>query len=140
MPEGPGLFEYFSKIPRPLRMRDLAAYTRSLGFPGNVMPVQTFIGVSIRHRGVHLGNFYLAAKEAGREFVSGDEDALATFASQAAAAIANARRHRAEQRARTDLEALVDTSPVGVVVFDTRTGPPVSLTWLQPSSGSVTTR
>ena len=52
---------------------------------------------------------------------------LALFASQAGAAIANARRHRAEQRARADLEALVDTSPVGVVVFDAGTGHPVSL-------------
>ena len=40
------------------------------------------------------------------------------FASQAAAAIANARTHRAERRARADLETLVETSPVGVVVFD----------------------
>ena len=49
------------------------------------------------------------------------------FASQAAAAIANARTYRAEQRARADLEALIETSPVGVVVFDARTGNPVSL-------------
>ncbi len=44
------------------------------------------------------------------------------FAAQAAAAIANARAHSAEQRARADLEALVETSPVGVVVFDASTG------------------
>ena len=44
------------------------------------------------------------------------------FASQAGAAIANARKHRDEQRARADLEALIDTSPVGVVVFDARLG------------------
>ena len=48
------------------------------------------------------------------------------FASQAATAIANARTHRDEQRARADLEALVETSPVGVAVFDARTGRPVS--------------
>ena len=42
------------------------------------------------------------------------------FASQAATAIANARTHRDEQQARADLEALVETSPVGVVVFDAR--------------------
>ena len=49
------------------------------------------------------------------------------FASQAAMAIANARRHREEQRARADLETLVNTSPVGVVVFDLSTGAPMSL-------------
>ena len=49
------------------------------------------------------------------------------FASQATAAIANARTHRSEQRARVDLEALVETSPVGVLVFDAKSGGPVSL-------------
>ena len=43
------------------------------------------------------------------------------FASQAALVIANARRYREEQRARADLETLVNTSPVGVVVFDAGT-------------------
>ena len=49
------------------------------------------------------------------------------FASQAAMVIANARRHREEQRARADLETLVNTSPVGVVVFDATTGAPISI-------------
>ena len=49
------------------------------------------------------------------------------FASQAAAAIANARAHRDERRARADLEALVETSPVGVVVLHANTGSPLSL-------------
>ena len=48
------------------------------------------------------------------------------FCSQAAMAIANARRHREERRARADLETLIDTSPVGVVVFDAVTGAPKS--------------
>ena len=48
------------------------------------------------------------------------------FTSQAATVIANARRHRDEQRAKADLETLVNTSPVGVVVLDARTGAPVS--------------
>ena len=33
--------------------------------------------------------------------------------------------HRSERRARADLEALVETSPVGVVVFDAKSGRPV---------------
>ena len=49
------------------------------------------------------------------------------FASQAAAAIANARTYRDERRARADMEALVETSPVGVAVFDARTGALASL-------------
>ena len=49
------------------------------------------------------------------------------FASQAALVIANARRHRDEQRARSGLETLVNTTPVGVLVLDARTGNPASV-------------
>ena len=38
----------------------------------------------------------------------------------------NARRYRDELRARTDLEVLINTSSVGVAVFDATTGAPVS--------------
>lgn len=44
------------------------------------------------------------------------------FATQAAMAITNARRYGDEQRAKADVEALVNTSPVGVVVVDAVTG------------------
>ena len=81
----------------------------------------------MRHRGVHVGSFFLAGKEDGPEFTSEDEEVLVLFASQAATAITNARTYRDEQRARADLEALIETSPVGVVVFDARTGEPVSV-------------
>ena len=80
----------------------------------------------MRHRGVEVGHFFLAEKADGGEFTDDDEEVLAVFASQAAAAITNARTHRSERRARADLEALVETSPVGVVVFDARAGRPVS--------------
>ena len=81
----------------------------------------------MRHRGIHVGNFYLAEKEGDEPFTDEDEEILVLFAPQAATAIANARTYRAEQRARADLEALIETSPVGVVVFDVGTGRPASL-------------
>ena len=127
MPEGPELFEYFREIPESLGLRDLPASTQSLGFPGNLIQSKSFQGTPMRHRGVHVGSLYLAEKEGGAEFASEDEEVLALFASQAATAIANARRHRDEQRARADLEALIDTSPVGILIFDARTGALVSL-------------
>ena len=81
----------------------------------------------MRHRGVHVGNFYLVEKAGGAAFTDEDEQILVLFAAQAATAIANARTYRAERRARADLEALIETSPVGVVVFDGGTGQLVSL-------------
>ena len=80
----------------------------------------------IRHLGVGVGTIYLAHETGGPEFSQEDEETLVMFASQAALVIVNARRHREERRARADLEALIDTSPVGVVVFDAATGSPKS--------------
>ena len=121
-PDGPRLFEHFRDLPGTLSLSDVPAYVRSLGFSSDRLPYKTFQGTPMRHRGLHVGNFYLCDKEGGQEFTNEDEEVLVLFASQAATAIANARTHRAEQRARADLEALVDTSPVGVAVFDARTG------------------
>ena len=126
-PDGPRLFEHLRDLPAPLRLRDFATHVRSLGFSSRLMLTKAFQGIPMRHRGVHVGNFFLAGKEGAAEFTAEDEEVLVLFASQAAAAIGNARTHRAEQQARADLEALVETSPVGVVVFDARTGRVVSL-------------
>ena len=124
--EGPRLFEHLRNLPGPLQVGDLHHYVRSLGFSPDLMISSTLQGVPMHHRGVQVGNFFLAGKEGGVDFTSEDEEVVVLFASQAATAIANARAHRDEQRARADLEALIDTSPVGVVVFDAQTGKPVS--------------
>ena len=126
-PDGLRLFEHFRDLPGPLRLADLPTYLRSLGHSPDPFPSQTFQCTPMRHRGVHVGHFFLGEKEGGQEFTSEDEEILVLFGAQAATAIANARTYRDEQRARAELEALVDTSPVGVVVFDARTGKPASL-------------
>ena len=126
-PDGPRLFEHFRDLPGPVRIADVPAYVQELGFPTDRLPSKTFQGTPMRHRGVHVGNFYLVEKEGGDAFTDQDEEILVLFASQAATAIANARAYRAERRARADLEALIETSPVGVVVLDGRTGQAVSL-------------
>ena len=125
--EGPQLFEHFRDLPGPLRLADLPAYVRSLGFSTDRLPYRIFQGTPMRHRGVQVGNFYLIEKEGGEEFTGEDEKILLLFAFQAASAIANARTYRHEQLARTHLEALVETSPFGVVVFDRQTSRPISL-------------
>ena len=126
-PDGRRLFEHLRDLPGAIRLRDLPAYVRSLGFSSDLIRSKTLQGTPMRHRGMYVGTFFLAAKESGPEFTDEDEEVLVLFASQAATAIANARTHQDEQRARSNLEALIDTSPVGVVVFDPRIGHPVSL-------------
>ena len=121
-PHGPRLFEHLRDMQEVLRLEDLSAYVRSLGYSEEWMRYKTFQGTPMCHRDVHVGTFFLGEKEGGQVFTDEDEEVLILFASQAATAIANARTYRDEQRARADLEALVETSPVGVIVFDARTG------------------
>ncbi|MCY4488391.1 MAG: response regulator [Deltaproteobacteria bacterium] len=126
LPDGLRLFEHLRDQEAPLRLDDFPGYVRSLGLATDRIAVKTLQATPMRHRGVHAGNFFLADKEGGDGFTGEDEEVLVLFASQAAAAIANARAHREEQRARASVEALVETSPVGVVVFDARNGAPVT--------------
>ena len=121
-PDGLGMVEHLNELPGPLRVDNLPGYTRSVGltplptFPG------AFQGAPVRYRGAGVGYLFLGEKAGGAAFTEADEEVLVLFAAQAAAAIGNARAHRGERRARKDLEALVETSPVGVVVFDGGSG------------------
>ena len=124
-PDGPKLFEQLRHLPGPFRIADFGAFARSFGATWDAVPSRACMSTPLRHLGVQVGNFFLGDKEGGAEFTDEDEEVLLLFATQAAAAIANARTYRAEQRARADLEALVETSPVGVVVLDPQTGRPV---------------
>ena len=125
--DAPRLFPHFRDLPGPLRVPDVRAYIESLGFSSDRIPVKSFQGTPMRHRGVLVGSFFLAEKDNGREFDIEDEETLVLFAAQAATAIANARTYRDERRARADIEALVETSPVGVVVLDAATGDALSI-------------
>ena len=126
-PGSAALFGHLRGLPGPLRIADLAGYVRELGIEPAPTFSRTFQGTPMRHRGVEVGHFFLAEKADGEAFTGEDEEVLTLFASQAASAIVNARTHRAERRARADLEALVETSPVGVVVFDAESNRAVSV-------------
>ena len=128
IPGGLRFFEYVSAMPDPLRVSDFAGHARSVGLPEFLppMPMSALLAAPVRHRGEGVGHIYVAKSGPGEEFGVEDEETLVMFASQAALVISNARRLRDERRARADLETLIDTSPVGVVVFDARTGTPMS--------------
>ena len=128
-PDGPRLFAYLDALPGPLRIGHLEAFTASIGFGEFRAPVQltAFMAAPLLHQGARSGHLYVGHGEPGRAFTQEDEETLVLFASQAALVLANARRHREEQRARAGLETLIATTPVGVVVFDVPTGAPVSV-------------
>ena len=131
MPDGLCILESLTGISVPTRVPDLVEHMRSLGFTGFSIPlpeceVFPFLSAPILQGRSREGHLFVGHRDGGEEFSLADEEILVMFASQAALVIANARRYRDEQRARADLETLVNTSPVGVVVLDARTGAPVS--------------
>ena len=128
IPGGLRFFEYLSAMTEPLRVADFAEHTRSVGLPEFLppMPMSSLLAAPVRHHGATVGHVYVAKGDPGEVFSREDEDTLVMFASQAALVISNARRFRDERRARENLETLVDTSPVGVVLFEARTGIPAS--------------
>ncbi|MYB53485.1 MAG: GAF domain-containing protein, partial [Acidobacteriia bacterium] len=127
LPKKARLFEHLRDLPGPIRVADLSGYIRSLGLEPTQMFSRAFQAAPLRHGEVHLGHFFLAEKADGEAFTAEDEEVLMLFASQAAAAVANARAHRSERQARARLEALIETSPVGVVVFDAGRGRPLTI-------------
>ncbi len=132
LPGWPDYFKLLGRIPAPLRVPDLIEYFSSLGLPELNPPVElseqaAFMVTPVLHRGERIGSIFLLENERGRGFSQEDEETLLMFASQAAMAISNARRHSEERRARADMETLIATSPVGVVVLDALTGAPKSL-------------
>ena len=129
MADGPPFMEHLRSLALPVRTARLTSYAHSIGL-ADFSPLAgagAFMSAPIRHRGQGLGAICLAKREPDPEFSREDEETLVTFASQAARVIANARRYREEQHARSDLEALVDTAPIGVTVFDARSGDLVSV-------------
>ena len=130
MPDGLRIFQSLTGISEPMRLPDLTAHLRALGFTEFAIPLPVgvfrFMAAPMFHRGVRVGHVFVGDREDGGEFTQEDEETLVMFASQAALVISNARAYREERRARADLETLVNTTPVGVVVLDVRTGAPVS--------------
>ena len=129
--EGVRLFEHLGESSEPLRVDDFQSHVRALGLPEFKPPLPVscsmpLLAAPIVHLGERVGIIFMGDREGEGAFTSQDEETFVMFAAQAALVIANARRHRSEQQARANLETLIDTSPVGVVVFDARTGAPVS--------------
>ena len=124
MPDAMRLYEHLAGVAQPLRVVDLPVYVLKSGLPQLRFPVAAgaFLAAPLRYRGQSAGFVFLAREEGRPEFAREDEETLVMFASQAALVIANSRRYREEQRARADLATLVDTAPMGVVVFDARQG------------------
>jgi signal transduction histidine kinase len=108
LPRGRGILGVLIREARPLRLQDIATDPRSVGFPPNHPPMQTFLGVPVMLRGVAFGNLYLTEKWGGGEFTAEDEELVTLLAAQAAVAIENARLYESATRWSRQLESLHD--------------------------------
>jgi signal transduction histidine kinase len=95
-PRGHGILGVIIRENRTIRLDDLMADPRRVGFPPNHPEMHSFLGVPVVVRGRTIGNLYLTEKEGG--FTSEDQREIETFARHAAIAMDNARLHDQVQR------------------------------------------
>jgi two-component system, NarL family, sensor histidine kinase DevS len=106
LPRGRGILGVLIRDAKPLRLERLGEDPRSVGFPANHPPMETFLGVPILLRGVAYGNLYLTEKEGGSSFTEEDEELTQLLAAQAAVAIENTRLYETSTRWLRHLESL----------------------------------
>ncbi len=104
LPQGRGILGVLIDDARSLRLDDLGADPRSVGFPPSHPPMRSFLGVPIQLRSVAYGNLYLTEKPGG--FSAEDEELVTLLAAQAAVAVENARLYESATRWSQQLESL----------------------------------
>jgi signal transduction histidine kinase len=119
-PTGRGILGVLIDEARPLRLRHLSDDPRSVGFPPNHPPMQSFLGVPVEGRGGVFGNLYLTESAEGM-FTEEDERVVGLLAGMAAVAIENAQLYQdateQAERARLAGEARVALTRIAAVVL-----------------------
>jgi signal transduction histidine kinase len=105
LPRGEGLLGLVIDQPEPLRLHDIAAHPRSVGFPEHHPPMRSFLGVPIRTRGKGFGNLYLTEKIGEDDFSAEDERVAVALAAAAGVAIDNVLLHDEVERRQRWLSA-----------------------------------
>lgn len=95
LPQGHGVLGLLIEDPRPLRLHDIGAHPRSVGFPPNHPPMHSFLGVPVRTRDEVFGNLYLTEKRGdgpgAHDFTQADQEIVVALAAAAGIAVENAR-------------------------------------------------
>lgn len=92
-PRGLGLLGLSVQHSESVRIDDIAADPRSVGFPPEHPPMRSFLSVPVKVEGRAIGNLYLTDRLDGRPFNEDDEWLVESFARHAGLAIHNARMH-----------------------------------------------
>lgn len=86
-PQGMGVLGLLLTCDKPLRLETLSAHPAAVGMPPGHPPMESFLGVPIRHGHVVLGSIYLAEKAGG--FTQTDELTIEALSLHLAVAIRN---------------------------------------------------
>jgi signal transduction histidine kinase len=105
-PTGHGLLGALIREEGPVRIADIGADPRSVGFPPNHPPMTSLLGARIIGRGTVFGNIYLTDKRGAEMFDEEDERVLVVLATQAAIAVENARLYDETERRGRELQRL----------------------------------
>jgi signal transduction histidine kinase len=105
-PRGHGLLGALIREARPLRIPEISADPRSVGFPPHHPPMTSLLGAPIAGRGRVFGNIYLTDKQGTDAFDEEDERVLLVLAAQAAVAVENARLTEESERKGREVQRL----------------------------------
>ena len=108
LPRGRGILGLLIKVPRPVRIANIGAHPKSVGFPAHHPPMRSFLGAPVKAMGKVYGNIYLAEKRSAPTFSKEDEESVEILATQAGAAIANATLYAESRQREQWLDALRD--------------------------------
>ena len=127
-PAGTQFFTHLNRLSEPLRIPDFTSRAGAKGFPDSwPLPAGSFLAAPIRHQGAGFGSICLARAKGEQEFNREDEEIFTLFSSLAAMAIDSTRRSKQAQQAASNLKTVIETTPVGVAVFNPVSGDPMSL-------------
>ncbi len=105
-PKGHGILGLVIREARVIRLPDLTRHPDSYGFPPHHPQMHSFLGVPVVGRRGIFGNLYLTEKLGGGHFTDEDEHIALLLASQAAAAVENARLHEESARLLEEVQQL----------------------------------
>ncbi|HUY73868.1 MAG TPA: GAF domain-containing sensor histidine kinase [Candidatus Dormibacteraeota bacterium] len=108
LPQGHGVLGLLIQDPRPVRIREIAAHEKTVGFPAHHPAMRSFLGAPVQAMGRVYGNIYLAEKRTADEFSEEDQESLVVLATQAGVAIANASMYEEIRSRERWLDALRD--------------------------------
>ncbi|MBK8987656.1 MAG: GAF domain-containing sensor histidine kinase [Chloroflexi bacterium] len=131
LPQGHGLLGALIHDPQPIRIPRIADDPRSVGFPPNHPPMESFLGVPVLAANDVLGNLYLTNKLEADEFSAYDLELVEMLAAHVAIAIQNARLYEqvgrlaiVDERARIGMDLhdgiIQSIYAVGLILESTR--------------------